>query len=274
MDSAYISADESIYDNNIADSEPEDCCCSAVRSTILTREDLDIGNPYQSSTPRPINQQDMSSQVADARKTITALLEAYGSLSVPQLLNLLGPDFTHRVLPESLGMPARDKTAFAQHAGGIFSVFERFRLVPVEVLKSSSTVGGGGGKDTWVVSAKMEGVLKGSKAEWKNECVMIVKMDETGVLVEEIQEFVDSAKAREMMKQHAPKDFGAEERPTTATGGGLPAFSFLTTFCWFLVSVVVAKMGAQVLALVMFWAYPHLEAFRRSFFVPPVQPRK
>jgi hypothetical protein len=200
---------------------------------------------------------------------ITALLEAYGSLSVQQLLKLLASNFTHRVLPESLGMPVRDKEAFAQHAAGIFSIFESFRMEPAEVLKVE------GWRETWVVRARMDGLLKSTKGRWKNECILIVKMDDEGILVEEIQEFVDSAKAVEMREAHAPRNFGAEGQriTTTAQVEVASAASFLTTFCWFLVCVLVAKLGAHVLALVIFWAHPTLEAFRRSFSVTPIRPR-
>ncbi|KAJ9143949.1 hypothetical protein NKR19_g6655 [Coniochaeta hoffmannii] len=216
-------------------------------------------NPY--SPPNDDASQD--------KHNITALLEAYASLSVPRLLDLLAVDFTHVVLPRSLGMPTRDKAAFVQHAAGIFSVFESFRMIPVGMLRAA------GWKETWVVRANMEGVLKGGKGQWKNECMMIVRMDDDGMFVEEIQEFVDSAKAVEMMRQHAPKSFGAEapQSMTIGEGNSIPAASLLTTFCWFLVCVLVAKLGAQVLALVIFWAHPTLEVFRRSFFATPGRQR-
>ncbi|OIW25955.1 hypothetical protein CONLIGDRAFT_684498 [Coniochaeta ligniaria NRRL 30616] len=220
--------------------------------------DLGEYNPY---SPPGNNTKDES--------TITALLDAYGSLSVPKLLDLLASNFTHRVLPESLGMPVRGKRAFAEHAAGIFAIFDSFRMEPREILKVE------GWKETWVVRAHMYGILKGGKGEWKNECVLIVKMDDEGALVEEIQEFVDSAKAVEMKQRHAPKSFGAKGRRTITMEehDATPAASFLTMFCWFLVCVLVAKLGAPVLALVILWAHPTLEAFRRSFFLTPIRPR-
>jgi hypothetical protein len=254
MDSTYFSDS----DNNIAESESGDC---PPQGATLTVEDIDLGeyNPY--AAPDKNTNGD--------RRTITAFLEVYAGLSVPPLLDLLAPSFTHRVLPESLGMPTRDKEAFARHAAGIFSIFETFRMIPVETLRVE------GWKETWVVRAHMEGVLKGGKGEWKNECVMIVKMDDEGGLVEEIQEFVDSVKAREMESQHAPKNFGAQGSRTMnmVEVDATPAASFLTTFCWFIVCVLVAKMGAQVLALVIFWGHPTLETFRRSLFLSHIRHR-
>jgi hypothetical protein len=245
MDSAYIS--DSDHDN-MPDSESDKC---PPPGATLAAEDIDPGefNPYSRA----------NDNTSLDKRNITALLDAYGSLSVLQLLDRLAANFTHRVLPESLGMPSRNKDAFAQHAAGIFSIFESFRMKPVEMLKME------GWKATWVLRANMEGVLKGGRGEWRNECVMIVKMDDGGELVEEIQEFVDSAKALEMKRQYAPKDFAGEEPRRTAVGHRSSS-SFLTTFCWFLVCVLLAKMGAQVLPLLIFWGHPTLDAFRQSCF--------
>lgn len=252
MDSTYFSDSDNTMDSSSCDALDSERCHPLTASAMT---DLGEYSPYspQQNTKKP---------------AITALLDAYGSLSVPQLLDLLAPSFTHRVLPESLGMPVRDKEAFARHAAGIFGVFDSFRMEPAEILKVE------GWRETWVVRAHMEGVLRGGKGGWTNECVLIVKMDEEGMLVQEIQEFVDSAKAVEMKKRHAPEDFGAEGRRAGSTVGvgAIPAAS-LTTFCWFLVCVLVAKLGAHVLALVIFWAHPALEAFRGSLFVTPIRPR-
>jgi hypothetical protein len=192
--------------------------------------------------------------------TLDTLLDGYESLSVAQLLQPLSSTFTHRVLPESLGMPVRDKAAFAQHAAGIFSVFESFRMDAVEMLKAADTP-----QETWTVRALMMGELKGGKGEWRNECVMIVKMSADGSQVEEITEFVDSAKAMEMRQQHAPKGFDSvdgQQPGEKAMWEQEEAFGI--TLCWFAVCVVTAKLGAPVLALVIFWVHPKLEAVRKS----------
>ncbi|KAI1395837.1 hypothetical protein F4819DRAFT_169224 [Hypoxylon fuscum] len=135
--------------------------------------------------------------------TVQILLEGYGSLSVSQLLQPMSPDFTHQVLPESLGMVPRNKESFAQHAAGIFSIFDEFRMVPKSVVD-----GGPGGMV--VVHALMQGMLKGGGGEWLNECVMMIMLSADGNQVTRVTEFVDSAKALEMARKHAPDDFGCK----------------------------------------------------------------
>lgn len=61
------------------------------------------------------------------------------------------------------------------------------------------------GQNAVVVHARMEGVLKGSNEEWLNECVMIIAFSQDGTEVVKVTEFVDSAKAVEMRKKHAPR---------------------------------------------------------------------
>lgn len=129
--------------------------------------------------------------------TTEALLEGYGSLNVDQLMGPLSNDFSHQILPESLGMPARNAKQFAEHAAQIFSIFSKFRMIPKAVFED-------GGRNVIVVHARMEGTLKGSGEEWLNECVMIISLSADGTQVIKIEEFVDSAKAMEMRKKHAP----------------------------------------------------------------------
>ncbi|KAJ8131168.1 hypothetical protein O1611_g2456 [Lasiodiplodia mahajangana] len=133
-------------------------------------------------------------------QTIDALLDGYGSLSVAKLLEPLAPDFRHQTLPESLGMPVRDRVAFEKHAAGIFDIFGEFRMVPRTIVGDPVT-------GVVAIDAQMLGTLKGGKGEWKNECVMMVKLTEDGRQVLEVREFVDSAKAIEMARTHAPDDF-------------------------------------------------------------------
>ncbi|KAI1105684.1 hypothetical protein F4804DRAFT_118079 [Jackrogersella minutella] len=132
---------------------------------------------------------------------VNALLDGYGSLSVPNLLRTMSPDFYHQVLPESLGMKPRNREAFAQHAAGIFSIFEKFRMVPKLIIDD-------GPGNMAVVHARMQGVLKGQAGEWINECVMMIQLSVDGTQVVRVMEFVDSAKALEMARKHAPDDFG------------------------------------------------------------------
>lgn len=59
-----------------------------------------------------------------------------------------------------------------------------------------------------VVHARMQGVLKGGAGEWINECVMMIQLTPDATQVVKVTEFVDSAKALEMARKHAPDDFG------------------------------------------------------------------
>lgn len=129
--------------------------------------------------------------------TTEALLKGYGSLEVDQLMAPLSNNFCHQVLPESLGMPARNAKQFAEHAAQIFSVFSTFRMNPKAVFEDQ-------GRNVVVVHARMEGTLKGGNEEWLNECVMIIFLSADATQVVKIEEFVDSAKAMEMRTKHAP----------------------------------------------------------------------
>lgn len=128
-------------------------------------------------------------------KTTEALLHGYSSLDVGQLTAPLSSDFTHQVLPESLGMPVRNAKQFAGHAAQIFSIFSEFRMSPKAIFEDQV-------QNTVVVHARMEGILKDSNEVWLNECVMIICLSEDGTEVVKVTEFVDSAKAIEMQKKH------------------------------------------------------------------------
>lgn len=130
--------------------------------------------------------------------TTKALLDGYSSLDVERLTAPLSSDFTHQVLPESLGMPIRNAKQFAKHAAEIFSIFREFRMNPKAIFEDQ-------GQNAVVVHARMEGSMKSSDEEWLNECVMIIAFSEDGTRVVKVTEFVDSAKAIEMRKRHASK---------------------------------------------------------------------
>ena len=138
------------------------------------------------------------------QNTIRSLLDGYGSLSVSELLRPLSSDFTHRVLPSSLGIPVRDKQSFSTHAKGIFSIFDSFRMVPRSMYEDEA-------EGVIVVHAQMEGLLSQTKRGWINECVMMIRLSADGREVTEIQEFVDSWKAMEMRKGYGSKHFGGGE---------------------------------------------------------------
>ncbi|CAJ2506741.1 Uu.00g079270.m01.CDS01 [Anthostomella pinea] len=160
------------------------------------------------------NQQQQPAQASKSQRmaTVNTLLDGYGSLSVPRLLEPLAQNFEHHVLPESLAMPPRNKESFAHHAAGIFGVFDEFRMVPQSMVDD-------GASGVVVVHAHMQGVLKGGKGVWTNECIMMITLSDDGTQVVGVKEFVDSAKAMEMARKHKPKDF---EAPTTNLGSEGP----------------------------------------------------
>lgn len=136
-------------------------------------------------------------------QTINALLDGYSSLSTTKLLEPLAPGFHHQILPESLGMPIRDKDAFAKHAAGIFGIFEEFSMTPRAIINDAAA-------GVVAIDARMLGTLKGGKGKWETECIMTVRLTEDGCQILEVREFVDSAKAMEMARTHAPEEFGSK----------------------------------------------------------------
>ncbi|KAI1306589.1 hypothetical protein F5Y03DRAFT_134813 [Xylaria venustula] len=152
----------------------------------------------------------MESSREQRMQTIDALLNGYSSRSITKLLEPLAPSFHHHVLPQSLGMPIRDRDDFTRHAEGVFDVFEEFRLIPETIIDDTAT-------GMIAIHAQMLGTLKLGKDEWKNECMMMVRLTEDGCKVLDIKEFVDSAKALEMARTHAPKAFGGKARATAST---------------------------------------------------------
>ncbi|KAK5657898.1 hypothetical protein OQA88_2447 [Cercophora sp. LCS_1] len=141
-------------------------------------------------------------------ETIHALLGGYSSLSVPQLLKPLSLDFTHHVLPASLGMPVRDRESFSQHAQTIFSIFSAFKMIPDAIYDDDA-------QGVVVIHSRMEGITKQGSQRWTNECVMMVRLSQDGREVVSIQEFVDSAKAIEMKAKFAPRNFTSETTTST-----------------------------------------------------------
>jgi hypothetical protein len=173
-------------------------------------------------------------------QTVNRLIEGYSSLSVPTLMEPLADDFQHRVLPESLEMPARDRESFAQHAAGVFGLFDKFRLVPVSTYedRESSAV---------VVRAHMRGTMKHSSAEWRNECVMLIRLSEDGDKVVEISEFVDSAKAVQMRQQHAPEVFdGTSPSATGRVANLIPSFKQIAVICALYQLVLILVLRTSV----------------------------
>jgi hypothetical protein len=121
-------------------------------------------------------------------KTAQAVLHGYSTLKAEDMLAPLSPTFTHQVLPASLNMPTRDIEAFKIHAGRIGSIFSTFKMVPQRMFEDPE-------KNSVIIYAKMIGELT-QLGPWENECFMTLRMSQNGEKVEEITEFVDSAKAK------------------------------------------------------------------------------
>lgn len=144
-------------------------------------------------------------------KTFRKYLKAYTTLRPQALSANATTDFTHAVLPLSLNIPVRPLEGFQQHAHIIFSLFSSFQMIPV---KSGQDSGVHFSKETNTVVAhcKMGGkvnsasekgqmLINAGYEEWWTENVLVVRMSEDGTRVEEVKEFVDSAKAAELQKR-------------------------------------------------------------------------
>jgi hypothetical protein len=155
----------------------------------------------------PAKKQDSTAHV----KTFNNLIESYSTLRPEALVSTASRDFSHTVLPASLNLPSRPLAAFKQHAGMIFSLFERFEMTPqsngrgdtVHFSKETNTVTAHckmGGK----VNAESEmgrKLIASGLTEWWTECVLFVQMSPDGERIVEVREFVHSAKAEELQKR-------------------------------------------------------------------------
>lgn len=141
-------------------------------------------------------------------RTFRKYLAAYSTLRPQALLANVSSEFTHRGLPLALKLPERPVDAFKQHADIVFSLFENFEMVPhpaddpraVHFCPETNTViahcnmGGKVNEDS--VNGKK--LVEQGKKVWWTECVLFVKMDDAGLRVMDVKEFVDSKKAEQM----------------------------------------------------------------------------
>jgi hypothetical protein len=154
--------------------------------TISNLKDNNTKSTTRKSVPHTAN---MPSEEPSTRmKTAQAVLYGYSTLKPSDMLAPLSPTFTHKVLPTSLSMPARDLEAFKIHVGRIGSIFSTFKMEPQRIFEDPEN-------NSVVLYCKMIGELT-QLGPWENECFMTMKMSEDGEKVEEITEFVDSAKAK------------------------------------------------------------------------------
>jgi hypothetical protein len=140
--------------------------------------------------------------------TFNAFIKSYSTLRPQALTTHASRDFKHTGLPLSLGMPIRTLQPFQTHAAVVFSLFSDFTMIPqdnangdaVHFSKETNTVIAHckmGGK----VNTESEMGAKLECSEWWTECVLFVRLSADGKRVEEVREFVDSAKAEEMRRR-------------------------------------------------------------------------
>ncbi|KAF2838279.1 hypothetical protein M501DRAFT_1005151 [Patellaria atrata CBS 101060] len=132
-------------------------------------------------------------------QTVHAFLNSYSECSADALLAYLSPEFSHQVLPTSIGMPKRDRDGFAGHAAMITSVFSSFAIEPQDVFEDPT-------QNAVIVYAHMKGEIKGLGPH-NNECMMILRLSQDQTKIEGMTEFVDSMVAMEM-KQKMVKMMG------------------------------------------------------------------
>jgi hypothetical protein len=144
-------------------------------------------------------------------RTFRKYIEAYSTKRPQALGTNASVEFTHVVLPSALQIPTRTLNPFKMHAGMIFSLFEKFDMLPqsqgpqgnVHFCKETNTV---------IAHCRMGGIINGQSdtgmiliekglQEWWTECVLFVRMDGKGRRVVEVREFVNSAKAEELQKR-------------------------------------------------------------------------
>lgn len=213
----------------------------------LTESDTAVDDGYSSSS-RPDTPQVNYDVIMNV---IEALLKAYASLDYIQLVALLAPTFRHEVLPQSLGIPSRNLAAFAEHAAGIFGIFDKFSMEPTRDPLISYCHG----TPVVIIHAKMDGVLKDNKGPWVNECVLIIMLTADGTRIEEIREFVDSAKALVMARKHGRDVVGTNEHlDTLVYRGNMTAVSF----GWLLLGIMASGIIGARAALLAFWLHPIL----------------
>ncbi|CAI6337431.1 unnamed protein product [Periconia digitata] len=144
-------------------------------------------------------------------RTFRNYLKAYTTLRPAALSANATADFTHSVLPLSLKIPVRPLDGFQQHAHIIFSLFASFQMIPVKTADDDG-VHFSKRTNTVVAHCKMGGKVNGDSEkgrllidagydEWWTENVLVVRMSNDGLRVEEVKEFVDSAKAAELQKR-------------------------------------------------------------------------
>jgi len=136
----------------------------------------------------------MSKQNSQRVQTALSLLSTYGTRSTDAISAHLSKDFTHHVMPTSVGVPPRTLEKWVSDATGLLDSFKTFYVVPVEIYEDII-------RNTVIIHVEIESQLesrvKSSVKELGNEAVMFIKISEDQKSVVEVREFVDSAFAKE-----------------------------------------------------------------------------
>jgi hypothetical protein len=146
-------------------------------------------------------------------QTAYKALDTYKTLSPEQMLQSLSESYTHQVLPESLNMPARNRTEFAAHAMGITGIFSSFSMDPITVFEDAD-------QNAVVAHCRMNGQLARGLGPWVNTCVIFMRFSEDGKEIVSWTEFVDSARAG-LLRQKLMGSFDKNLDKKGGHGGGL-----------------------------------------------------
>jgi hypothetical protein len=140
--------------------------------------------------------------------TFNAFIKSYSTLRPQALTTHASRDFKYTGLPLSLGMPSRTLRPFQSHAALMFSLYSDFAMIPQDNANGDA-VHFSHETNTVIAHCKLGGNVNtaremGAKlgvSEWWTECVLFVRLSKDGKRVEEVREFVDSAKAEDMRRR-------------------------------------------------------------------------
>ncbi|RFU31459.1 hypothetical protein B7463_g4851, partial [Scytalidium lignicola] len=125
--------------------------------------------------------------------TAHRFLEGYNTWTIKAILSIRSPNCIHHVPPKSFsGSASYNNTEFAAFLKNVIPLFHNMR---------SEAVGGEEGKsfivdvDRWKVVMHLRGYADSDIGPYENEYIFMLRMTESGDLVEEIVEFLDSGYA-------------------------------------------------------------------------------
>jgi len=115
------------------------------------------------------------------RQNTLAFLACMNARDYHGLGNLVSENFTHTLLPASLGTPVRNKQQFLDFAKELEAIIERFNFQPPKEIIEA--------KDIVVVHLTSDGKTTAGKP-YNNEYMIIVRFE--GEKISSIKEFIDS----------------------------------------------------------------------------------